>query len=736
MDTNTADLPAPANPDRGVLSPYQQGVPVAAPMDDESSGNFSIMGFFHSLRRQLLPALVAGLCLATLLAGALWFLIPVSYTAEAILKVNRDQFPGTSGDFMIFKETQSQMLKSTFISSLALQDSEIQQLSLVKRDHLGRTRKRPAVWLSGAVSVAADENELIFVSMKGHIKDQTERLLKEVIDTFETNVINRELLEKNDELSRLRTRYQDVYDKISTETEQIEKLAALVGGLASDTIRREQMMKLDELRQAQLEAESLNRSFREARAKYNMLNTEMGLLGNNQPTANMVADEMDRDPVYFDLGLQIQQIQDMLQMNEGRIPANSPQMMQATEQLGFLMQKRKTRAAELQPRIVERLRRSNGVSPQDLNRDIRIQETLLKDLNQQLQAAKQQYLAKREEMAKFGGNSGELVARMNLLEAYKQDLQSIQEAKTELEMEIDGRAKVDIYQEPAVLKPSNLVSKVVQIVGGWVISFLGIVGAVAYWDYLGQRVNDPSDMTTLNRVIGCLPGIQGFKGDITEPMRVASDSVRAAIVYNRQIPSQCVLVTSATGLEGRSTVASQLAISMARAGKVALLIDGDVRNPQQHLAFQVQPNGGFGEMLRGELTSDQAIVPTSVENLWLLSAGQCDQRSIRGLSGPQADAMFEDFRARFDAIIIDASPVLTSPDALLLGQHVDGAVLSVRRDISQVPKVNAAAEQLTSVGIPIIGSVLNGGSVEMRTGVQLAAPAVEEEKPALAAAEA
>ena len=105
---------------------------------------------------------------------------------------------------------------------------------------------------------------------------------------------------------------------------------------------------------------------------------------------------------------------------------------------------------------------------------------------------------------------------------------------------------------------------------------------------------------------------------------------------------------------------------------------------------------------------------------------------MQGLSGDRAKAIFQDFRDRFDIIIIDASPVLTSPDSLLLGQQADAVILSVRRDVSQMPKVTAALDRLSSVAVPILGSVVNGSNVELRAGETTAVAATpSEEQPAL-----
>jgi Mrp family chromosome partitioning ATPase len=74
--------------------------------------------------------------------------------------------------------------------------------------------------------------------------------------------------------------------------------------------------------------------------------------------------------------------------------------------------------------------------------------------------------------------------------------------------------------------------------------------------------------------------------------------------------------------------------------------------------------------------------------------------------------VFEKLRSEYDFIVIDGAPVLGMSDALIFGQYCDGAVLSVRRDVSQLPRINEAAATLHSVGIRLIGAVVNGVSTK------------------------
>jgi capsular exopolysaccharide synthesis family protein len=176
------------------------------------------------------------------------------------------------------------------------------------------------------------------------------------------------------------------------------------------------------------------------------------------------------------------------------------------------------------------------------------------------------------------------------------------------------------------------------------------------------------------------------------------------------------MVTSALGQEGKTTVASQLAVSLARSGRRTLLIDGDVRNPQQHVVLGMAMQRGLCEVLRSEATLDEVVKATPAEGLWALCAGYRDANTDQALASPVLGRLFQELRSRFDLIVVDTGPVLTNPDAMLIGQHVDAAVISVRRDVSRLPKVNEACGRLQAVGVHVVGAVLNGAGIDVRAG--------------------
>ena len=171
-----------------------------------------------------------------------------------------------------------------------------------------------------------------------------------------------------------------------------------------------------------------------------------------------------------------------------------------------------------------------------------------------------------------------------------------------------------------------------------------------------------------------------------------------------------ILVTSAVEHEGKTTFAAQLAASLARSGKRTLLLDGDLRHPNAHLALGLDLRAGLPELLRGEISPDEAVQPTAIDGLFAITGGVCDYAAITALSRPETAALLKSLRDSFDHVVIDAGPVLAFADVLLLGQLSDLAIVATMRDVSRMPQVTSAVDRLRSVGIRVLGTVVNGVS--------------------------
>jgi capsular exopolysaccharide synthesis family protein len=172
---------------------------------------------------------------------------------------------------------------------------------------------------------------------------------------------------------------------------------------------------------------------------------------------------------------------------------------------------------------------------------------------------------------------------------------------------------------------------------------------------------------------------------------------------------RCVLITSAVGGEGKTTLAAQLAARCGNAGMSTLLIDADLRRTGLCSLLDVPEGPGLSDaLLHDEPPVTELIVPVQGGTFHLLPAGTPVQDTSRVLQNRKFALLIGQFRQLYDLVIIDSPPVLPVPDALIIGRWVDGAVLAVRYDISRFPQVERARRQLGGAGIAVLGTVING----------------------------
>jgi capsular exopolysaccharide synthesis family protein len=235
------------------------------------------------------------------------------------------------------------------------------------------------------------------------------------------------------------------------------------------------------------------------------------------------------------------------------------------------------------------------------------------------------------------------------------------------------------------------------------------------------------------RVVGAVPrqanlgkqlvGANGESELEGTPVMESIDAIRAALLHDADSRStRTVLITSATSGEGKTTLAAALASSLARSGRKTLLLDGDLRRPTVHELFEVAPQPGFSEVLLNEVELKDAALETPLENLWILPAGQWDREVLLALSRDGLQGVFERISEEFDFVLIDSHPVLEAADALHIGRQVDAVLLSVLSDVSQMPRVYAAQQQMMNLGIRVLGAVVNAASPEEALTAPQSAP--------------
>ena len=205
----------------------------------------------------------------------------------------------------------------------------------------------------------------------------------------------------------------------------------------------------------------------------------------------------------------------------------------------------------------------------------------------------------------------------------------------------------------------------------------------------------------------------GFDGDKAE-QRLARfvqslDHLRVALCEGGTSgEGRCVMITSATGGEGKTTLSAHLAARCANAGTSTLLIDCDLRRASLGRLLDVPAGMGLGDVLAGTVELDGGLISVQAGGFHFLSAGTPGIDPTRVLKSTRLAELIGQLRQMYDLVIIDTPPVLPVADALIVGRWADGAVMAARYDASRLPLVERANRQIAAAGIPVLGVVVNG----------------------------
>ena len=168
-----------------------------------------------------------------------------------------------------------------------------------------------------------------------------------------------------------------------------------------------------------------------------------------------------------------------------------------------------------------------------------------------------------------------------------------------------------------------------------------------------------------------------------------------------------IVITSAFPAEGKTTVATNLAVSFARRGTRVLLIDADMRCGRVHPILRVAHGDGLAELLTQGKSANDVIQVTSVPDLFFLPAGTPEGNPADFLAREDSRKVLSDLIAYFDLVIVDTPPIFAAADAAILGTMVDGVLLVVRAGRTDRQAAAQAVTQLSHVNAPVIGAVLN-----------------------------
>lgn len=717
------------------LAPTMPWAPAAPARPAVLAAGPTPASLLHCFRRRWFPATALGLLAGAVAALCTWLFAPLNSKVEAVVRIERTppavmpamQMNAAKDPFEFdrFKNTQANLLVSQTVVSAALRRPGINQLGVV------RAERDPMMWVVDEIKVyQPPQSEFMYISMSGNEPEQLVQVVNALVNEYVDYTNSQERLKRSGQVDKMRTEVQEKKKSLEQKNQQYNQLCKDLGALDKETAGIRSKLLFDQLAghsRASLDATS------------NLLKLEAQLADNNR----MMAMQQEKTLSEGDIDTYLRQhpeigpkymLRDqlMLQLSNLRAQLREPEKNAVYRQTELQVQQAEDdlrMAKDQNKAVIEERIKSGSLAPLDFNRQSL--EASIESYRKTLEQSSVEAEKLRQEINKITDKSADLESLKNEVEQEKLTLNTLLTELSNLQIELGARERVQVVQEAL---PPLAIDRTLKYV---VVGFFGFTGmalavfGISFLEFQARRVSDSQDVADgLGlRVVGSIPALRGAKqkagASLHGLLSASVDGVRTALLHSAQTDgTRVVLVTSAGDREGRTTLASQLAASIARAGKRTLLIDADLRSPTIHRLFDLPLDPGVCEVLRGDAELDDVIRPTRAAGLWMIAAGQCCQESVQLLAHEAMQAIFDRLRPDFDFIIIDGAPVLALPDSLLIGQHTDAAILSVMRDVSQLPKVYEAAERLRSVGIRVFGTVVHGMKpVSQRRALDLPMPA-------------
>jgi capsular exopolysaccharide synthesis family protein len=170
---------------------------------------------------------------------------------------------------------------------------------------------------------------------------------------------------------------------------------------------------------------------------------------------------------------------------------------------------------------------------------------------------------------------------------------------------------------------------------------------------------------------------------------------------------KAIIVSSALPEEGKSATLSNLAVTLAQAGKAVLIVDSDFRKPSQHRIFKIRNLDGLTNYLTRDTELKSLIKPTEIPNLFLVNSGPLPPNPAELLGSEKMAGFIEAIKGSFDYVLFDSPPVLTVSDAMVLGPKIDGVILVVWGGKTPREALRRAKEKIDLMKIKTLGVVIN-----------------------------
>jgi len=286
------------------------------------------------------------------------------------------------------------------------------------------------------------------------------------------------------------------------------------------------------------------------------------------------------------------------------------------------------------------------------------------------------------------------------------------ELNAEAGVQANNLSIVDRAETPVEpIKPSIPLNMALSVLAGIILAGL----FVFVREQLFNIIRTPEDVSRKLGLpsLGAIPkveedaAIESLILDPKSPIAETFSSLRSSLmlVSSHGLP-RSLMFTSARQGEGKSSCCFATAVALARIGKRVLVIDLDLRRPNQHNKFGVKNGAGMSDLLSHNKTAAEVILPTKIDGVSFISSGGIPPNPTELLAGEASRKVLSDLEAQYDVMLIDSPPTLGLADAVEIGSMAESCVFVIEAGQSQASHSNGAIQRLLQGGANLIGVLL------------------------------
>lgn len=676
------------------------------------------------LQRRLVQAVGIGLVLAVVSAACAWHFAPLAkHQVRTLVRVPPQKFYiMQTGEYFQeqgnYQRTQVAFVKSRMVLGAAVLEPKVAELGFIK------DMVDPVEWLENQVQVDFSvAPEIMKVSMRGMNTDDLTAIVNGVVNAYLLQVVDRENLTRRDRKARIAELLANYELQLRTTRENQRNLVKQMNVGGSDKELRAKTQGFMQTRLITMENQLLRSqtSRLDAQGRLQQLKAEKQLLEADKASeaaiTAAIADAFENLPDVLAYRAVIRDVEGKLAKTMERATKGEGDLSVKALRKEIDSHKNKLKEMEKQERPAL-VKAAKAKMLADVQQKMRVEQSQIEAMKHTEALVEPDIKMLREQLTKANEKGMDLDTMQTDLTHLENMVYKLRAEQEAVNVELQAPKRVEVIEFATVTKVDPFARKILFTVGAAIGGMCFALLGIAFLEYRTRRV-DSVDEVVLGlgmRLVGTVPNAKNqaksAKSKDPAAQQVLTESVDAArtmlLHLARTHSLRTVMVTSAVAGEGKTSLSCHLAASLARAGLRMLLIDGDMRNPTAHRLFGMSCEQGFSEVLTGKLDANAAVKATSLRGLYLMPAGTWNDQTALSISQGKVASTLEELRQQFDLIIIDSSPVLPVADGLMIGQQVDGVLLSVLCQVSRLTNLYAAWQRIEDLGVRPLGVVING----------------------------